>query len=429
MSQPPSVQPHFGSGVIQIKRRARSGDLLERALVRGPPVVAPVAEDHHGGPAVDGGGQVRGHLLGGGAEVAVLVHVDQPAGEDRLHRLLERAAPRTAGSPRRGRRRTRRCAPSRTGPAARRPGAARSAPGCGSRGSRRTARPAAGAARGAGAAPARTARPRRRGCAAACAETLMRPLRSRRSRPPARAADPPAQAPDRRLQLALVGGRQVEQPAQRPPVLAASSSAPSASCQPALALEQRLEQLGQRAQHVVGLGLQRLDQLLVDAQLAQVLHELGQRRRGQLDRQLLRAALGRDRAGLERPRALDAQLVRDARERVAAARPDCGSARAAGRRPTAAAARVSPWMSLRGPQVLLAQEAAQVDGVGGRRASGRGRRRRGSPSRSSPKRSSVAAAARSWTWACSVAPGRRARAAARSRGRTGARRSRRPRCS
>ena len=58
-----------------------------------------------------------------------------------------------------------------------------------------------------------------------------------------------------------------------------------------LALEQRLEQLGHRAQDVVGLRGHGLDELLVDAHLAQVLDELGERGRRQVDRQLLRPGL------------------------------------------------------------------------------------------------------------------------------------------
>src|SRR5919204_119277 len=66
-----------------------AGDLLEGVLPRPAAAVAPVAEDHDG-RAVVHRARIRGdELAGGAAEVAVLVDVDEAAGEDPLHRAAE----------------------------------------------------------------------------------------------------------------------------------------------------------------------------------------------------------------------------------------------------------------------------------------------------------------------------------------------------
>ncbi len=132
--------------------------------------------------------------------------------------------------------------------------------------------------------------------------------------------------------------------------------------QAALPLEQRLEQLGHRAQDVVGLRRDGLQELLVDAELAQVVDELRERRRREVDGQLLRAGLRRDAAGVERACALHAQLVGHARERVLQR---VGVALehevlAEDREPQPLGLAVDV---VRGAQLVLGQEAAQVDGL------------------------------------------------------------------
>ena len=205
--------------------------------------------------------------------------------------------------------------------------------------------------------------------------------------------------------------------------------AASAACrvgrQAALTLEQRLEQLGHRAQDVVGLRRDGLEELLVDAELAQVVDELGERRRREVDRQLLRAGLRGDAARVERPRALHAQLVGHAREGVlegvGVALQDEVLAEDREAQPLGLAVDV-----VRRSQLVLGQEAAQVDGlrvlVGVACGPARGGRPRGPRPAAAPSvrcRSRGRAGARPRPAA--------ARAAARRRGRRAGRRSRRPR--
>ena len=178
---------------------------------------------------------------------------------------------------------------------------------------------------------------------------------------PARAVDLAAEAADRRLELALLGGREVEQRAQRPPARRVgglgcrspsrrwrSSSASSSS--------------GSARRMSSACAVDGLDELLVDAQLAQVVDELRERRRRQVDRQLLGAGLRRDAAGVERARALHAQLVGHARQRVLQR---VGVALehevlAEDREPQPLGLAVDV---VRRAQLVLGQEAAQVDGL------------------------------------------------------------------
>ena len=207
---------------------------------------------------------------------------------------------------------------------------------------------------------------------------------------------------------------------------AASSRVGRVLLEAALALEQRLEQLGHRAQDVVGLRRDGLDELLVDAQLAQV------RRRAR------RApAPGRSIGSSSAP--VSEAMPPGVNDRARCTRSwwvtrESASWSASGLRwrtrfwpKTESRSRsVSPWTSCDGRSWSSGRKrrrstACVSSSAWLRSCSG------GSPSRSSPRRSSVGALPLSWTCGWTWPRPAAARAAARRRGRRAGRRSRRPR--
>jgi hypothetical protein len=335
-------------------------DLVERLIPRRPAVVARVAEDHDGRSVVHRAGEPGGELRRRSPEVAVLVDVDERTGEDAVHRaaqpllleelrdldqigdeheradlreqvlqLVDEVQPEPCDVP---------------------------------RGEAHVAQHDEARARLAAAAQHRLERD------ALVPEVAPEGVRQADAPdaialqpPPPRAVDLASQAPHRRLELALLGGGQVEQRAKRAPgrrVVAVGRLL----LQPAPALEQRLEQLGHRAQDVVGLRGHRLDELLVDAELAQVVHELGERRSGQVDRQLLGARVRCDAARGERPRPLHAKLVGHPRERILEGVGVALEDEVLAEHGQAQPLRL-PVDVVRRAQLFLGQEAAQVDGL------------------------------------------------------------------